>query len=301
MEHEDIPANKTHGIISGLGPYINATQRRAEVLTIAKYGRVAVQSSDGSLWIVIQSVAAPGTYVWKSIDNGTIEEVAGTPMTIITSVPVRLWLRADLGVTVATGVSHWVSQEGNSYDFAQATAGAQPARTATDSSLNNQTSITADGVDDSLQHGSMPMALTYWRCSVMKLNTWTLNRFLLSEPGGFGKGLALANVSPHVFLSDAGSFYDNPAPSALGAWKCYEEQQSNANTDYLTIGSSNVTGSTLGRNVATNGLSIASNAGASNAAASYAEIIITDGIPTPAEKTAIRSMLVARYFASLFT
>jgi hypothetical protein len=37
-----------------------------------------------------------------------------------------IWLRADLGVTLATGVSSWADQSGNGYNFVQAAGGNQP-------------------------------------------------------------------------------------------------------------------------------------------------------------------------------
>jgi hypothetical protein len=38
-----------------------------------------------------------------------------------------LWLRADLGITIGTGVSAWADQSGNGNNFTQATGSAQPS------------------------------------------------------------------------------------------------------------------------------------------------------------------------------
>jgi hypothetical protein len=41
-----------------------------------------------------------------------------------------LWLRADAGITIATGVSNWADQSGSGNNFAQATPGNQPTVSA---------------------------------------------------------------------------------------------------------------------------------------------------------------------------
>lgn len=228
---------------------------------------------------------------------------AATPLTIITSVPVRLWLRADLSVTIATGVSNWVDQSSNAYAFAQATGGAQPTRNAADATLNNQATITGDGTDDALVNaGTGTVGASYWRCSVLKVNTWTLNKWVMASALGSGCGLLLAGSSPNVYLGQNGTFVTNAGPT-VGTWKRYAEQQSNATTDRLQIGSVVATGSALGRTAATNGLTLFAQAGSGGAysAATFAEIIQTDGIPTPTEQTNIDTYLSTRYLASLLT
>lgn len=47
-----------------------------------------------------------------------------------------LWLRADIGTTIATGVSQWNDQSGNGNNFSQATGSAQPTVAASVSALN---------------------------------------------------------------------------------------------------------------------------------------------------------------------
>jgi len=52
-----------------------------------------------------------------------------------------LWLRADLGTTIATGVSTWLDKSSNSYSFTQATGSAQPTLNTSDSSYNKQATL----------------------------------------------------------------------------------------------------------------------------------------------------------------
>lgn len=67
---------------------------------------------------------------------------------------LRLWLRADLGVTIDTGVSTWANQAPSfTHDAVQADVTKQPAYSAT--SMNNRPGITADGSNDCLRIPAM--------------------------------------------------------------------------------------------------------------------------------------------------
>jgi hypothetical protein len=235
-----------------------------------------------------------------TISGSGYRVVGQTPLAIITSVPVRLWLRADLAVTIATGVSSWVDQSSNAYAFNQATGGLQPTRNAADAALNNQGTITGDGSDDYLLNSSIVVGATYWRSCVAKVNTWVTNHRMMDQAGGSGRtGYLLAGSSPNCYLWENSS-----AVFSTGslAWKRYEDQQSNATTDYIKVGAANATGTALGRTTSATGLTLFAQAGGPlPAACSFAEIIITDGIPTPTEKTNIDTYLSTRYLASLLT
>jgi hypothetical protein len=71
-------------------------------------------------------------YARRSVrmNRGRVREGAGgalaTPLTIFGS-SVELWLRADLGVTIGTGVSAWADQSGKGRHCSQATPGQQPS------------------------------------------------------------------------------------------------------------------------------------------------------------------------------
>ncbi len=61
-----------------------------------------------------------------------------------------VWLRADLGITIATGVSVWADQSGNGHDLAQATGSKQPTFRAS-SGPNSMPCVEGDGSNDFLQ------------------------------------------------------------------------------------------------------------------------------------------------------
>lgn len=60
-----------------------------------------------------------------------------------------LWLRADAGITIATGVSQWSDQSGQGNNAVQAVGGSQPAFVAS-SVMAGKPSVRFDGTDDVL-------------------------------------------------------------------------------------------------------------------------------------------------------
>jgi|GEM_PF-3453669 len=101
---------------------------------------------------------------------------------------IKLWLRADLGVTIATGVSQWNDQSGTgdaNKNVAQATGSKQPTRNTSDAAYNNQTTLSfATASSQELVSG-----------------TWAAS---LAEPETiFFVGHQIASASPYVFTDDA--------------------------------------------------------------------------------------------------
>lgn len=71
---------------------------------------------------------------------------------------LALDLNGDLGITIATGVSAWADQSGNSRNFTQGTGANQPTYTASDSSYNNHGSLSFDGTNDSMVSPSFALS-----------------------------------------------------------------------------------------------------------------------------------------------
>lgn len=63
---------------------------------------------------------------------------------------LRMWLRADVGITLATGVSAWADQSGNGNNVVQGTAGNQPAYVAS-GGANNQPYLSYTTANQALQ------------------------------------------------------------------------------------------------------------------------------------------------------
>src|SRR5262245_16371433 len=75
----------------------------------------------------------------------------GAPWRPVMLSGLKLWLRADMGITLNSGnVSAWADQSGSVQDFVQGTANKQPAWSAT--SMNGRPGITFDGSNDCLRH-----------------------------------------------------------------------------------------------------------------------------------------------------
>lgn len=60
---------------------------------------------------------------------------------------LKLWLRADTGITIATGVGTWEDASGYSRVFSQATGVQQPALTSADPDYNNQPVLLFTGTE----------------------------------------------------------------------------------------------------------------------------------------------------------
>ena len=70
--------------------------------------------------------------------RGASSGIVWTPRAI---TGLKLWLRADLGVTIGTGVSAWADQSGNGNNVTQGTGSKQPTFNATDAAFNNKTTL----------------------------------------------------------------------------------------------------------------------------------------------------------------
>jgi hypothetical protein len=68
---------------------------------------------------------------------------------------VRLWLKADRGVTlVGADVNVWADQSGNGNDFSAAAAGNRPLFIASDAGFNSKPAIQFDGVNEWLRNAA---------------------------------------------------------------------------------------------------------------------------------------------------
>lgn len=104
-------------------------------------GRVStagrVETTTGRRVETLGRIQIPPTFTPTSVGAGT----------------ARLWVRADLGITLNVGnVSAWGDQSGNGNHLSQGTAGFQPLFVA--SAVNGLPAVRCDGVDDFLQSGA---------------------------------------------------------------------------------------------------------------------------------------------------
>lgn len=83
---------------------------------------------------------------------------------------IVMWVRADAGITISTGVSTWADLSGNGRNLTQGTAGKQPAFSAT-GGPGSMPCVTGDGVDDRLSTSSFTTAQPVQVFLVAKYNT----------------------------------------------------------------------------------------------------------------------------------
>ena len=90
----------------------------------------------------VQPVSRPAT--GRRIDIRRANLYGGAaPFTPASLSGLILWLRADLGITLAGAkVSAWADQSGNGNDFTQAVDARRPTFTASDANFNNQAVVT---------------------------------------------------------------------------------------------------------------------------------------------------------------
>ncbi len=160
--------------------------------------------------------------------RGTSRASALTPKVIFGS-SLALWLRADSGITIGTGVSAWADLSGNARHALQATGGNQPAYSA--SGLNGKPAVVFDNADDELANlsswladGSAYTVYMVGKCTVDpdSLNSQTMFRIQSSggtqsvlqmrfSAGVYGvqtDGVAVAvNLSPGPFGVGTNSWY----------------------------------------------------------------------------------------------
>lgn len=218
-----------------------------------------------------------------------------TPLTIIKSVPVLQWIRGDLGITLATGVSAWADQSGNAHHFTQATGGAQPLYTAADATLNNRPSITADGVNDTLLNSTMPNGDGNWVSGIVKVVTWTTNRCLWGSNAAPETGDLLTYIgTPSLALYNGTGAVIVNAGLPVNTWGRAEMYGVNTAAGYLKLRSTTVAGAVGGSTTST-GCALFSTIGIAFGNDAIAERVVCSGKPTANEISELEAYYVRLY------
>lgn len=241
----------------------------------------------------------------RSRNAGTPATVAApvTPLTIFGQAAMPIWLRADLGITIGTGVAAWADQSGNGNNFANGTGASQFALTANDATLNNQATVLADGVDDFIANATANLgALPITIIMIAKQVTWTGGRFLCcSDSLASTLGLILSIASPGIRQINTSQVNLQNA-LAIGTWGRVQAQFTNSAADLLRAlaPANDVTGGNAGAGVAT-GFRLAKQGGASTAFGNvaFAEVMVLNVIPTAQNNTDLSAYITARYGAGL--
>ncbi len=154
-------------------------------------------------------------------------------LSIAAGATVNWNVRADLGVTIGTGVSAWADQSGNARDFTEVTGLSQPLWSATVATFNDQAAITFDGVDDQLTNTFSrvaPGTTPFWIWIIAQQLTWTADDTLWGDGGASVlQGATLGGVRGY---NGAFSAQNNNWTLA----KLFRVQFLNTASDYVKIG-----------------------------------------------------------------
>lgn len=224
--------------------------------------------------------------------------LVNTPLTIL-GANLLQWCRADLGVTIATGVSQWDDLSGNGRHYTQGTGSAQPAWGAT-SGPNGTPAITGDGVDDNLRaldlDRPVPGTSPTWMWIVLKQVTWTNTRRIYSN-GNSSSTLCLVQTSPSPGLATYNAASSVTLPDlAVGVWGTVTTYFSNSPADYIQINDGTpATGVALGNNGPGTSFTLFSGNNTLYGNVSIAEFVVADVLPSADQLTSLAAYRLARY------
>lgn len=225
-----------------------------------------------------------------------------TPLGLVSSVAVKAYWQADLGTAISTGVSAWADQSGNGFALTQGGGGTlEPAYSASDATLNNLPTITADGVQQTLASTTLTMptpgTTPSWFWAVLKQVTWSggVGRRWWGAAGG-GNRLIVFNtgVTPQSAAHNAVTGPLN-AGATIGSWIRAEAYFSNTVSDYLKLAGTSVTGTATGNNIPTAGFTLFANGvGTQFSNIAIYALGIWLGQPTAGEKSALDAWVTAK-------
>lgn len=212
-----------------------------------------------------------------------------------------LWLRADLGITIATGVSVWADQSGNGNNATQGTPAAQPTYFAS-GGANGQAYMALSGASSQNLGGAALVGSANMTLVIVHQFSSTASAQVSFHAGASGTSMASSideNAATERDLFLVGSAVDADAgASATTAWEAWILTQSSA-----PLGTMNVNGSTRSltpnngaMTAPTAGYTVGSRTGGSQfMTGNFAEAIIYSRVVTAGEIASLRGYLLSRY------
>lgn len=274
------------------------TPKRRPIVTLDDVAGKPLSPSERAALQLELTQAGRGTKFGRSVQCG--RSLSASPLTILGSL--AWWVRADQGITLAAGVSQWNDLSGNGVNFAQGTAGFQPALVA--SAINGRPAVQSDGVDDALTASwarVAPGTQPFYLWLVCRQDTWSSNDYICGDFSGNGFAVVQNVGSPTAGVYNSSTASTNSA-ATLGSFFRWEAQLQNTIADYLKIGSTNATG-TSSSNQAGSGNVALFNSGpiiaSRYAAVTIAEAFIHLGTPDVSKRTELDAYCTARYGSGL--
>lgn len=200
------------------------------------------------------------------------------------------WVRADRGITLATGVSQWSDITANGINFAQATAGKQPA--FVQRAINGRPAVRGDGVDDNLavafprtSPASQPFYVWAVFLPIAHVNfTGIMGDYNVPAASGFLVRQSTPGTNYQALDSTSGPKASTP----VGSWARMEAFFCDNNLpggDYLKIGSSQASGVSASNTPGGGTMNLFSSSGTTDSSSiMIAEALYFNGQPTPYQR-----------------
>ena len=219
---------------------------------------------------------------------------ASTPVTIM-GANCTEWWRADLGITIGTGVSAWAGQVGGK-NFTQGTGTAQPAYNAT-GGPNSTPSILLDGLDDFMDGDAIARAVPQCIWAVLRQVTWQASDSLLNDANV--SFIILQRTATPTIAMSAGTANNNNNGLTVNSYRRLQAEFTGSAADALRIGSTVSTGASAGSTAGTIPL-LGRNAGSTTFGnGEYCEIALFNAIPSAGQQSQLDAYVTARYGAGL--
>jgi hypothetical protein len=222
------------------------------------------------------------------------------PLKIVESRTPFFFLSADVGTTIATGVSAWADQSSNSANATQGTGASQPALVANDIDFGGRNSILADGTDDYLDVNWNPPApgtTPIWFFLVFKQVTWTVSTYIFAgATAASNLSLLRSGSSPSLYMANT-SVVNNNSGAAVGSSVRGQIYFSNSTGDYIKLGNTTSTGANAGNVDAAIFRLFSRNGSSQSSNIKIAAIGAWNGEPNADEKIAL-DMWVQRYYGN---
>lgn len=222
-----------------------------------------------------------------------------TPLAILGSL--AWWVRADMGITIGTGVSAWADQSGNGVNFTQGTGANQPAYNA--AGLDGRPTVLGDGTNDTLLAPwarAAPGTQPFYLWMVYRQVSWTSGDCLIGDLSGTGFVHQQA-VGATPTVTQFNGTQANANTSAVIGTFVRSEALFNNTVGYHKIGSNSVSAVNPGNSAGGGTVALFSigAAGTNCANIELAEAFVFLGTPDAAQRAALDAYAESLYPSAL--
>jgi enterochelin esterase-like enzyme len=263
---------------------------------------VSMASADAAVKVLSAAgvPTAPRTAV--AVTNNSTATLAGLVTSVAWHYLFEVYTTAS--VTESGGaVSAVTDQSGAGHSLSQGTAGCRPTYSAT-SGPNSTPGITHDGADGASTGDFLPTSAfdiaapattAFYELLVFKQVAWTNADRITARPGG-NIQIRQAGTTPAITMNNTTGVNSNTA-ATIGSWFRLEAGFTGSTSDFLKIGSTNVTGASAGNTDPASGSSTIGAVAGGTTASNIAWTIwgATAGIPTNDERTNIGKWILGKY------